>query len=53
RLAHAELFWRGCLLCVVAAASNPTTVGRWLWDSVPTVRCLMQMTVCSQYEFPP
>lgn len=53
KLAHSDLFWRACIISLVLAATNPSTVGRWAWDTVPTLRCLMQMVVCSQYEFPP
>lgn len=52
-LAHAALFWRIALLLVLVSSCNPSTVGRWLWHNCPTLRCLMQMVVCSQYQFPP
>jgi hypothetical protein len=52
-MAVAEQFWRVALLLVVVGASNPATVGKWLWQRCPTLRCLMQMLVCSQFQFPP
>lgn len=52
-LADASLFWRAALLLLVVSGSNPSSVGRWLWHHCPTLRCLMQMVVCSQYQFPP
>ncbi|CAM9549111.1 unnamed protein product [Chrysoparadoxa australica] len=52
-LAQTDLFWRSCMVLLLLAASNPSTIGRHLWERVPTLRCLMQMVVCTQYEFPP
>jgi hypothetical protein len=52
-LALAGPFWRVCLCCLLFAASSPQSIARHLWDAIPTVRCLMQMVVCGQFEFPP
>ncbi|CAM9525724.1 unnamed protein product, partial [Sphacelaria rigidula] len=53
RLAHAKLFWRAAVVSLVLAATNPGTVGRQLWETSPTMRCLMQMLVCTDFRFPP
>ncbi|CAN0535392.1 unnamed protein product, partial [Laminaria digitata] len=41
-LAHSELFWRAAVVALVLAATNPGSVGRKLWETSPTMRCLMQ-----------
>lgn len=43
RLAHSKLFWRAAVVSLVLAATNPGTVGRQLWETSPTMRCLMQV----------
>ncbi|CAN0293836.1 unnamed protein product, partial [Ectocarpus sp. 4 AP-2014] len=52
-LAHADLFWRAAVVALVLAATNPASVGRELWETSPTMRCLMQMLVCTDFRFPP
>ena len=52
-LAQGDAFWRVALLVVIISGSNPATVGRWAWQKCPTLRSLMQMVVCSQFQFPP
>lgn len=42
-LAHADLFWRSAVVALVLAATNPGSVGRQLWETSPTMRCLMQV----------
>lgn len=42
-LAHSDLFWRAAVVALVLAATNPASVGRQLWESSPTMRCLMQV----------
>lgn len=44
RLAHSNLFWRSAVVSLVLAATNPGTVGRHLWETSPTMRCLMQVS---------
>lgn len=44
RLAHAKLFWRSAVVALVLAATNPGTIGRHLWETSPTMRCLMQVS---------
>eukprot|EP00904_Undaria_pinnatifida_P007334 jgi/Undpi1/3730/HiC_scaffold_16.g07099.m1 len=41
-LAHSKLFWRAAVVALVLAATNPGSVGRKLWETSPTMRCLMQ-----------
>lgn len=45
-LAHADLFWRAAVVALVLAATNPGSVGRELWETSPTMRCLMQVWFC-------
>jgi hypothetical protein len=44
-LAQSALFWRSCVLLVIASAFNPHTIGRRSWEQVPTLRCLLEMVV--------
>lgn len=43
RLASSERFWRAAVIALVLAATNPGSVGRKLWETSPTMRCLMQV----------
>lgn len=43
RLASSERFWRAAVIALVLAATNPASVGRKLWETSPTMRCLMQV----------
>ncbi|CAN0147597.1 unnamed protein product, partial [Discosporangium mesarthrocarpum] len=43
KLANTGMFWRASVLGVILGATNPGTVGRNLWESSPTLRCLMQV----------
>lgn len=52
-LANIKSFWQVTLMLLVISSCNPASVGKWLWHNCPTMRCLMQMVVCSQYQFPP
>ncbi len=45
-----KLYWKCCIICVVLAAGKPQTIGNYMWNNDPTLRCLMQMLVCNQFE---
>ncbi len=45
-----KLYWKCCIICTVLAAGNPRTIGNYMWNNDPTLRCLMQMLVCNQFE---
>ena len=48
-----ELFWKGSLTVVLLSAYCPATMGRLLWNKIPTVKSMMQMSVCGSFTFPP
>eukprot|EP01084_Bolivina_argentea_P239345 402307_1 len=45
-----KLYWKRCIICVVLAAGKPQTIGNYMWNNDPTLRCLMQILVCNQFE---
>ncbi len=45
-----KLYWECCIICVILAAEKPQTIGIYMWNNDPTLRCLMQMLVCNQFE---
>ncbi|KAF1331721.1 hypothetical protein FI667_g4172, partial [Globisporangium splendens] len=38
---------------MIVGCFNPNTVGYYLWNEFPTLRCLMQMVITGRYAFPP
>lgn len=51
--ANKNSFWQICYLMVICGALNARTLGRALWEDVPTVRCLMEMVIARSWKFPP
>jgi hypothetical protein len=48
-LASKESFFRACVMLIHAASLNPKTLGRVLWDQVPTVCALMEMIITKNF----
>ena len=52
-LALRSLYWRVCVVCYQLGCARPDTLGRYLWDNVPTVQTLMVMSISSRFFHPP
>jgi len=52
-LAYSALFWRCCVLLVILSAFNPQTIGRVVWERVPTVRCMLEMCISEIWQTHP
>jgi len=52
-LAISNLYWKSWLILLMIAASNPSTVGLVVWESYPTMKCMMEMIITGHYDFPP
>jgi len=47
-----DLFWASCLCLVVVACFNPSTIGLYVWQKIPTLKLLMQMLISHSFQFP-
>ena len=45
-----SLYWKICRIIHVLACARPDTIGRFVWDEVPTIRNLLVMTISGLYE---
>ena len=52
-LAVAPMFWRAHFIVVVLVTTSVTTIGQFVWDTLPTAKILLQMLITSNWEFPP
>ncbi|KAG9413134.1 Integrator complex subunit 1 [Aphanomyces cochlioides] len=50
---YAELYWLSCCVLLILVSFNPSTLGASVWESIPTMRSLMQMAITGRYTFPP
>ena len=39
-------------MMVVFAACAPETIGAYIWQRVPTLRCMLEMLLTGQWRFP-
>lgn len=46
-------FWKVSSTVLVLAAQNPSSIGLYAWENIPTLRCLMQMLISGRYVVPP
>ncbi|XP_064607195.1 integrator complex subunit 1-like [Liolophura sinensis] len=51
-LAISALYWRAWSMLLIITAYNPTTFGR-IADNYPTLKCLIEMVITNNYDFPP
>lgn len=49
KLALKNLYWRCCLTCYTLGCSRPSTLGKFLWNNVPSVQSLMLMSMSGQF----
>lgn len=52
-LASRALYWRVCVVCYQLGCARPDTLGRYLWDNIPTVQTLLVMSISSRFFHPP
>ncbi|KAK3090472.1 hypothetical protein FSP39_012133, partial [Pinctada imbricata] len=52
-LAISNLYWKSWVILLILTAFNPRTFGLAGWENYPTLRCMMEMTMTGNYNFPP
>ncbi|CAM6088323.1 unnamed protein product [Calypogeia fissa] len=48
-----DMYWRACLVVLIIAAYNPGTIGWFVWENLPTIRCLMEALLTCTRSFLP
>jgi len=49
-LVDKSTYWRVCYISYLLACIRPDTVGKFVWENIPTVRDMMVMTISGRYE---
>lgn len=39
------MYWQACLVVLIVAVFNPSTIGRFVWESIPSLRSLMEVLI--------
>ena len=52
-MAISDLYWKVWIQLLILTAHNPTDFGSLGWDSYPTLRVLIEMSITNHFEFPP
>jgi integrator complex subunit 1 len=47
------LYWRAWQILLIVSALDPKGFGLTAWEKYPTLRLLMEMIMCDDYNFPP
>ncbi|KAL4240200.1 Integrator complex subunit 1 [Mactra antiquata] len=53
QLAISNLYWKAWQILLVIGAFNPSTFGLAAWENYPTLKCMIEMVMTSNYKFPP
>jgi hypothetical protein len=48
-LADRSLYWKICTITMMIGCAYPSSFGKYLWNSVPTVQNLMLKTICRNF----
>lgn len=52
-ICYRKLYWRLCGSLYLLGAVQPTTIGRFIWEAVPSVQILLLMSMTGRYYYPP
>lgn len=52
-MAISTAYWRSWTILLFYVAHNPVEFGALAWESLPTLKALMEMCITSQFVFPP
>lgn len=39
------MYWQACLVVLIVAVFNPSTIGRFVWENIPSLRRLMEVLI--------
>lgn len=40
-----DMYWQACLVVLIVAVINPSTIGHFVWESIPSLRSLMEVLI--------
>lgn len=46
-----DMYWQACLLVLIVAVFNPSTIGHVVWESIPSLRILMEVLIAGDKAF--
>jgi len=52
RLSYPGQWWRVTATALILCGSSPENIGLIMWESHPTLKALIKMTVSGRYRFP-
>ncbi|XP_070581337.1 integrator complex subunit 1-like isoform X2 [Ptychodera flava] len=53
QLAISNLYWKGWLLLLIVSAFNTANIGHKAWEEFPMLKCMMEMCMTNNFDFPP
>lgn len=45
------MYWQACLVVLIIAVFNPTTIGHFVWESIPSLRGFMEALIKGSGSF--
>lgn len=39
------MYWQACLVVLIVAVFNPSTIGHFVWENIPSLRSLMEVLI--------
>ena len=46
-----DMYWQACLVVLIVAVFNPSTIGQFVWESIPSLRSLMEVLIAGDRAF--
>lgn len=46
-----DMYWKACLVVLIVAVFNLTTIGNFVWESIPSLRSLMEVLIAGDKAF--
>ncbi|KAG0612970.1 hypothetical protein M758_6G066600 [Ceratodon purpureus] len=46
-----DMYWQACLVVLIVAVFNPSTIGHFVWESLPSLRSLMEVLIAGDRAF--
>jgi len=46
-----DMYWQACLVVLIVAVFNPSTIGHFVWESIPSLRNLMEVLIAGDKAF--
>jgi hypothetical protein len=47
-----DMYWQACLVVLVVAVFYPSSIGHFVWESMTSLRSLMEVLIAGDRAFP-